>query len=213
MKCKKCGYLTDNKRSFINHTRNGCKSNGKAINSIICICGKRFNVIPSRQGRTKYCSKKCANDNYVKGTGFKPNYKNGNRGWFKNGEHSDEKHPNWVGDKVSYTALHSWIHRKLGKAFKCDNCGETKMPTNKKRFFQWANISGEYKRDVSDWKQLCSICHRKFDGITKFSKEEAATIKNRYMNGESQKSLAAEFKVDQGTISNIVNNKIKYYVS
>jgi len=29
--------------------------------------------------------------------------------------------------------------------------------------YEWANISGEYKRDVSDYIQLCPSCHRKFD--------------------------------------------------
>jgi len=25
----------------------------------------------------------------------------------------------------------------------------------------WHNISGEYKRDVSDWIRLCAKCHKK----------------------------------------------------
>lgn len=37
------------------------------------------------------------------------------------------------------------------------------IPEGKKRYFQWANISGEYLRIVSDWKQLCVKCHKKFD--------------------------------------------------
>ncbi len=30
-----------------------------------------------------------------------------------------------------------------------------------KRYFNWANISQEYKRDIKDWKQLCKKCHGK----------------------------------------------------
>lgn len=29
--------------------------------------------------------------------------------------------------------------------------------------FEWANKSGDYKRDLSDWLRLCISCHRKYD--------------------------------------------------
>ena len=29
--------------------------------------------------------------------------------------------------------------------------------------FEWANISGEYKRDLNDWMNLCVSCHKKYD--------------------------------------------------
>jgi len=34
---------------------------------------------------------------------------------------------------------------------------------SKKRTFAWANISGEYKQDRSDWKMMCYSCHKKYD--------------------------------------------------
>lgn len=211
MKCK-CGYKTDNGTAFATHARNGCKLE-KYTPTVTCPCGKVVKVTPSKQGRKKFCSKKCRDDNYVRPFGIIPNFKNGNKGWFKAGEVSDSNHPNWVGDKVKYNALHTWIHRKLGKACRCDECGKSKAPEGKIKFFQWANISGEYKRELSDWRQLCAVCHRKFDGITKLSKDDAKAIRIRYSNGELQSDLGAEYKVDPSTISNIVNNKIKYYVS
>jgi len=69
-----------------------------------------------------------------------------------------DKHPNWKGDDVSYPALHGWVRRKLGKPNECVECGVT----NAKRY-EWANISGKYKRDLKDWKRLCASCHRIMD--------------------------------------------------
>jgi DNA-directed RNA polymerase specialized sigma subunit len=66
-------------------------------------------------------------------------------------------------------------------------------------------------RDINDWKQLCSSCHDAFDGIAKLSKEEADIIRKRYQEGETQKSLGRVYGVSQMSVSNIVNNKTKYY--
>jgi hypothetical protein len=81
----------------------------------------------------------------------------GNVPWNKDSRHiyiENEKHPQWKGDNASYTAIHAWVYRHFGKADKCENC------TNKDhKRFEWANISGEYKRVREDWKMLCSKCH------------------------------------------------------
>ena len=81
---------------------------------------------------------------------------------FKKGTIENEKHPGWKGDKVGYHGIHKWLTRKLGQPKKCDECGE-KDSTKR---FEWANISGLYKRDFSDWKRLCKKCHNNFDNIT-----------------------------------------------
>lgn len=114
--------------------------------------------------------------------------------------------PKWKGEKVGYWGVHTWVQRRMGKARFCVDCGSSKT-------VQWANISKEYKRRLNDWKSLCSVCHRKFDNITKLEKSDAEQIKILYQKGVLQKELAVKYKVDQGTISNIVNNKIQYYVS
>lgn len=67
-------------------------------------------------------------------------------------------HPLWKGDKVSYSGLHYWLIRRLGSPKVCDRCGTL---TAKK--YEWANKSGKYKRDVTDWVRLCTRCHRIFD--------------------------------------------------
>ncbi|MBP6980103.1 hypothetical protein KBB41_03620 [Candidatus Curtissbacteria bacterium] len=69
----------------------------------------------------------------------------------------------YKGDKAGYRAKHIWAQNKLGKANQCKDCGLDKIPEGKKRYFQWANISREYKLDIEDWKQLCIPCHKKFD--------------------------------------------------
>ena len=71
---------------------------------------------------------------------------------------SGDRHPNWKGDGVGYGALHSWIVRKLGKAVSCTNC---RVLDAKK--YEWANLSGQYRRDLADWVQLCCSCHKKLD--------------------------------------------------
>lgn len=67
-------------------------------------------------------------------------------------------HPDWKGDAVSYSGLHQWVRRELGTPCKCDNCGTTKAAQ-----FEWANRSGEYKRELADWIRLCTLCHRRMD--------------------------------------------------
>ncbi len=83
-----------------------------------------------------------------------------NKGSFKKGEMSEHAHPNWKGENAGYHAKHSWIKRKYGKANMCEHC----HIVNAKRY-EWANLSGNYVRDITDWKQLCSKCHHKLDDI------------------------------------------------
>ena len=70
-----------------------------------------------------------------------------------------EMHSKWKGDKASIGAKHAWIKARYGKADHCDNpnCA------GKSKIYQWSNISGLYKRERSDWQQLCKSCHCLFD--------------------------------------------------
>jgi len=65
---------------------------------------------------------------------------------------------NWKGDAVGYTALHSWVSRAYGCAAECEHCGDENAAA-----YDWANVSGEYKRERSDWLRLCRSCHMRFD--------------------------------------------------
>lgn len=76
---------------------------------------------------------------------------------FKPGQFVNENHFAWKGDEASYSAKHYWVYRKLGRPNECKECGKIEGK------FTWANISGEYKRDLTDWKRLCYSCHKIFD--------------------------------------------------
>ena len=62
----------------------------------------------------------------------------------------------WKGDDVGYQGVHLWVRNQLGRPALCSECGTT---TAKR--FEWANISMEYMRDLTDWRRLCVSCHRK----------------------------------------------------
>lgn len=89
------------------------------------------------------------------------------------------KNPMWKGDNVGYNALHAWVKRNLIKPQVCSNCNQTKA-------LDLANISQEYKRDLSDWEWLCRKCHMEKDGRinqlsrpTKISLQQAKEIMNQ----------------------------------
>lgn len=75
------------------------------------------------------------------------------KGCDKKGKNS----PNWKGDAVSLKVLHKWIERQLGRPKCCSRCGVIGK-------VDLANISNEYRRDVSDWEWLCRKCHMTDDG-------------------------------------------------
>lgn len=74
---------------------------------------------------------------------------------------SGSKHPRWKGNDISYRGLHRWVSDNKGKAHVCEFCGKTKSVGG--RGVHWANKSGKYSRDLSDWISLCSVCHKAYD--------------------------------------------------
>jgi len=69
-----------------------------------------------------------------------------------------KKNWNWIGNKVSYQALHAWVRRHKGTPKKCEHCRSTE-----KKKYEWANVSKKYRRELSDWVRLCTKCHSIFD--------------------------------------------------
>lgn len=90
-----------------------------------------------------------------------PNYNTELKGGFKKGNPPliGVKNYAWKGNKVGRCALHEWVVRWLGKPSFCGNCFVTT-----RKYYQWANISHKYRRDVSDWMRLCNPCHQAYDG-------------------------------------------------
>jgi len=81
---------------------------------------------------------------------------------FKRGHNIGENNINWKGDEVKYRSLHSWIHRYKGKPSKCENCLKDNLSGHQ---IHWANISHNYKRELSDWIRLCVKCHKTYDKV------------------------------------------------
>lgn len=110
------------------------------------VCNKEFYTKPARMkvGRGKYCSRDCAKHTL-----------------FKKGELLGEKNPLWKGDEVGYVGIHRWVERQLGKPMECAKCGD-----KKKGYYEWANISQNYKRNIADWIRLCKKCHHQFDNLS-----------------------------------------------
>src|SRR3972149_4249881 len=73
----------------------------------------------------------------------------------KRGKESDS----WKGDDVGYRGLHIWIQIMLGKPEYCVKCGRH----GNGHHMHWANISGKYLRDITDWVRFCPKCHGLFD--------------------------------------------------
>lgn len=71
-----------------------------------------------------------------------------------------EKNGMWKGDKVGYKSLHGWVRRNKPKPDLCEECKKDKP-------HDVSNVSGEYKRDLKDWRWLCRRCHMKEDGRLK----------------------------------------------
>lgn len=121
------------------------------VNCYCVICGKEFITYQSRvdQGRGKTCSLECRAKRIAL-------FNKTERDYSKTNNPKGERNPMWRGDNVGYGALHDWVKRMLAMPFACGKCEQIKKLT-------LSNISGEYKRDVSDWVWLCYSCHRKYD--------------------------------------------------
>lgn len=63
-----------------------------------------------------------------------------------------QDHPGWKGEGAGYMALHNWLRRSKKKTGRCEECGASRKT-------DWANVSGEYRRDLADYQELCRSCH------------------------------------------------------
>ena len=79
----------------------------------------------------------------------------------------------WKGNEVGYTALHGWIRKHKLKPEFCEEC--SKVPP-----YDLANISGEYKRDINDFRWLCRRCHNK-----EHPKDISRDNKGRFVGGKT----------------------------
>lgn len=68
-----------------------------------------------------------------------------------------DKNNNWANGGESFTGIHNWGRYNIPKPELCQCCG--KEPPR-----DLANISNEYKKEISDWEWLCRRCHMTKDG-------------------------------------------------
>jgi hypothetical protein len=129
-------------------------------------CAKQFRRQLSDIGDKNYCSQTC----YGVATRGRKSWNKGMKGVYGGWKIKDaprgEDSPAWKGDQVGDRALHLWVESRRGIPDHCEDCGMTKPPDGKgikRRYFQWANISHEYKRVLDDWRMLCYKCHNAFD--------------------------------------------------
>jgi hypothetical protein len=62
-------------------------------------------------------------------------------------------------DKKEYHRIHNWLRYHHGKASYCCHCN-----TKNCKRYEFALIKGkEYARDINNYIQLCSACHKAYD--------------------------------------------------
>ncbi len=107
--------------------------------------------------------------------------------WIKNmikAQGIQENNHSWKGDEADYWSKHKGIIKKYGNPKRCEDCGiKGKKNLGNRWTIQWANISGKYIRDISDYKGLCTSCHKIFDGLTKTIEDYKHGSMGRYRKG------------------------------
>lgn len=110
----------------------------------------------------------------------------------------------WKGDTASYTAKHKWIIKHYGKANHCEKCHKENCSR-----YEWANISGLYKREVTDYIQLCPSCHRKMDLKRDYCKNgHLYNDENTYINFRGHRQCKKCMKIQKRRYYNGKRNRI-----
>lgn len=64
------------------------------------------------------------------------------------------------GTLCEYRKVHYWVVKMLGRPMVCSKC---RFQSDNPKRIHWANKSGKYIREVSDWVRLCACCHWELD--------------------------------------------------
>ncbi len=77
-----------------------------------------------------------------------------------------DKCPHWKDEEANYNSKHKWIQKHWTKTGKCEDCGRTPIPNPLKRLkvgTYWHNPTKTYRRERSEWMEVCAVCHYKLD--------------------------------------------------
>jgi hypothetical protein len=103
----------------------------------------------------------------------------------KKGKYLREKSSQWKGESASYSSQHEWIRKNSIIPLFCQKCGkETKLDAS--------NISGKYKREISDYEWLCRKCHLEKDGVSdkeRMRKIQRLSVISKMKNIENRKGI------------------------
>jgi hypothetical protein len=68
-------------------------------------------------------------------------------------------------DNPTVSAIHRWINKWYGRAYRCESPTHDNDIVVKK--YDWALLKDkDYSKDINHFWQLCRKCHIKYDGIT-----------------------------------------------
>lgn len=149
------------KNKLTNEKIDDHRFHGERVELVCPICDKQFSRLKCEVTRPakRFCSFECRQNDIHSRAGERIS-----KCWqdpefvAKQKENVLDNNPNWKGDDAGYGAKHRQMYRHHGKASECENC-HIKNATR----YEWANLSGKYIRERSDYMQLCKKCHLGLD--------------------------------------------------
>lgn len=144
-------------------------------------CDTTFPVIPST--RKRWCSKSCAAINGPLREGLETGRRSHKPGL------TGADCPNWKGNDVGYSALHTYISRHFLDPGHCELCGTTVPDVPR---LEWAQkVPGSTSRNRTDWFRLCPRCHMRFDG-RKLNWKAGYAVRLAKYGAEGMREMARE---------------------
>ena len=115
----------------------------------------------------------------------------------------------WKGENASIKVIHLWLAKNKPRPELCERCRERPV---EQLSYNNMNKRG-YSRNLDDYEWLCTSCHALKDRGSGaiMTKARIHRIREFYKCGAAtQQKLAALFKVDRITISNIIHYRKLY---
>ena len=72
-----------------------------------------------------------------------------------------ENNPSWLGDNAGIDAMHRWIKKRHPKTGVCEECQKSNTLTH----YAFKRHPEPYTRNRNDYRELCTSCHKRFDGL------------------------------------------------